>query len=268
MSKLGLVGIECDFQSSFLTGPAQAPNKIRTALYSDSANSFSELGCDVLNHPEFNDLGNWSNCQDETSYLNLATQVTEILEQGFTPLFLGGDHAITYPLVKAISEKYNGLTILHFDAHPDLYDELDGNRYSHACPFARIMELGRVGRLVQLGIRTLNDHQRKQVTKFGVECYPMHDFDIQKLQLDFAGPVYVTIDIDALDPAYAPGVSHLEPGGLSPRDILSVIQQLQTSDITIVGADVVEYNPLRDINDMTAMVAAKFTKELAGLILS
>ena len=268
MSKTGLVGIECDFQSSFLTGPAKAPDLIRKALHSDSANAFAELGCNVLNHPEFQDLGNWSDCQNEASYLQISEKVKPLLEQGITPLILGGDHAVTYPVVKAICAKYPGLSILHFDAHPDLYDELLGNKYSHACPFARIMETGNVSRLVQVGIRTLNDHQRAQVAKFGVECHAMYGFDTSRFNLDFSGPVYISIDMDALDPAFAPGVSHHEPGGLSSRDVLSIIQQLNDLDVQIVGADVVEYNPLRDINDMTAMVAAKFVKELAGLILT
>ena len=268
MSKVGLVGIESDFQSSFITGPAQAPDLIREALLSDSANSFAELGCDVLNHEDFTDLGNWQNCQHEAAYFQISDRIKAVLESGLTPVSLGGDHSVTYPIVKAISERYERFSILHFDAHPDLYDELEGNRYSHACPFARIMELGRVERLIQLGIRTLNDHQREQVKKFDVECYPMSEFDISDIQLQLAGPVYVSIDMDALDPAFAPGVSHHEPGGLTTRDILNTLQELRDSNITIIGADVVEYNPTRDINNMTAMVAAKFVKELAGLILT
>lgn len=268
MSKVGLVGIESDFQSSFLTGPAQAPDLIRQALRSDSANSFAELGCDLLNHSDFSDLGNWQDCQDEAGYLQISDRIHSVIDTGMRPLSLGGDHAVTYPIVKAISEHYEGLSILHFDAHPDLYDELQGNRYSHACPFARIMETGRINRLVQVGIRTLNDHQREQVARFGVECYPMSEFKTADLSLNLKGPVYVSIDMDALDPAFAPGVSHHEPGGLSTREILHLIQQLHHIEVQVVGADVVEYNPTRDINDMTAMVAAKFVKELAGLMLT
>src|ERR1017187_4286495 len=95
--------------------------------------------------------------------------VGELIEAGKRPLSLGGDHSITYPIVKAFARRYPELTIFHFDAHPDLYDEFEGNRLSHACPFARIMEAGLAKRLVQMGIRTINRHQREQAQRFGVE---------------------------------------------------------------------------------------------------
>jgi len=126
------------------------------------------------------------------------------------------------------------------------------------------MENGLAKRLVQVGIRTLNPHQREQIDRFGVESHEMKDVDISSIGRDFDGPVYISCDIDALDPAFAPGVSHHEPGGLSVRDVLGVIQRIPNH---IVGADIVEYNPGRDINDMTAMVAAKLLKEIAGMML-
>jgi arginase family enzyme len=125
------------------------------------------------------------------------------------------------------------------------------------------MEEGAAARLVQVGIRTLNAHQRQQAERFGVEIVQMSDWTPGR-RFRFEGPVYVTFDIDALDPACAPGVSHHEPGGLSVRDVLGVIQSLEGE---VVGADIVEYNPLRDVVDMTAAVAAKLTKELlAGML--
>ena len=107
------------------------------------------------------------------------------------------------------------------------------------------MENGLAKRLVQVGIRTLNSTQQKQVEKFGVEVHQMRDFNLQDFKLELDGPVYITIDIDALDPAFAPGVSHFEPGGLAVRDILSILQGI---DVPVVGADIVEYNPERDIS--------------------
>ena len=177
-------------------------------------------------------------------------------------LSLGGDHAVTYPIMRAYAAKYPDLTIVQFDAHPDLYESLDGNRYSHACPFARIMEDGLVKRLVQVGIRTLNQHQREQAERYGVEI--IEAWDIADLALTFDGPVYISLDLDVLDPAFAPGVSHHEPGGLSSRELLNLIKTL---DAQIVGADVVELNPHRDLVNMTAMIAAKCTKELLARML-
>jgi arginase family enzyme len=165
--------------------------------------------------------------------------------------------------VRAVAARHTGLTILHIDAHPDLYDEFDGNRRSHACPFARIMEEGLAKRLVQVGVRAMNPHQRAQADRFGVEVIPMREVR-PDLALDLSGPVYVSLDLDALDPAYAPGVSHHEPGGLSVRDVLHLLAGVEAP---ISGADIVEYNPIRDHADMTAMVAVKFYKELVGSML-
>ena len=185
-----------------------------------------------------------------------------LLAQDLRVLSLGGDHAVTYPIMRAYAAKYPDLTIVQFDAHPDLYESLDGNRYSHACPFARIMEDGLVKRLVQVGIRTLNQHQREQAERYGVEI--IEAWDIADLALTFDGPVYISLDLDVLDPAFAPGVSHHEPGGLSSRELLNLIKTL---DAQIVGADVVELNPHRDLVNMTAMIAAKCTKELLARML-
>jgi arginase len=153
---------------------------------------------------------------------------------------------------------------VHFDAHPDLYDEFEGDRLSHASPFARIMEEKLAARLVQVGIRTLNAPQRAQIARFGVELVEMKDFR-PDLLIRAAGPVYVSVDLDGLDPAYAPGVSHPEPGGLSTRDVLGVLQRLEGQ---LIGADVVELNPQRDPDGTTARVAAKITKELVARMLA
>ena len=119
-------------------------------------------------------------------------------------------------------------------------------------------------RLVQVGIRTMNAHQRAQVARFGVESIEMKDFR-DDLALEFDTPVYITFDIDGLDPAFAPGVSHQEPGGLSTRQALDVIARVRAP---IVGADVVEFNPRVDASGLTAMVCAKLVKELAGKMLT
>ena len=123
--------------------------------------------------------------------------------------------------------------------HADLYDSLDGDRYSHACLFARSMEDGLIRRLVQVGVRTMNGHQREQADKFGVEVIQMRDFS-SGVRPSLNPPVYVSIDIDGIDPAFAPGVSHFEPGGLTVREVLDMIHALPA---LIIGADVVEYNP-------------------------
>ena len=176
---------------------------------------------------------------------------------------LGGDHSITFPILRAFGHHLDDLTVVHIDAHPDLYDNLDGNPLSHASPFALVMEANCMTRLVQLGIRTANPHQRKQATRFGVEMLSPRELD-RFDATSIAGPIYVSIDLDGLDPSVAPGVSHHEPGGLTFREVLGIIDDLPGP---IVGADIVELNPSRDLIEMTAMVGAKLVKELAGAML-
>ena len=256
-----LIGLPTDSHSSFLRGPAQAPAAIRAALASDHANQATELGPELGTDITVDDIGDLRLDETEGDFDRIRAAASAAAQSETIPIFLGGDHMVTNPIVAGIADALGPVNILHFDAHPDIYDDFEGDPLSHASPFARIMERGNGKRLVQVGIRTLNNHCREQARRFGVEVIEMRSFDAATVPIP-AGPLYVSIDMDALDPAFAPGVSHPEPGGLSVRDILNVLHRIEAS---IVGADVVEYNPTRDINGMTAVVAAKFVKELAGL---
>jgi len=258
-----LIGMPFDDNSSFLKGPAKAPALIRKAIHSDSSNSSTELGKELNKHKNILDFGDLSWKQTSNAFETLENTISKIAAEGGRPLTFGGDHSITFPIIKAIAKYHSEITILHFDAHPDLYHILDNNPLSHACPFARIMENKLAKRLIQIGIRTLNQHQREQAERFNVEIHEMANWQGPE-QLNLTGPLYITIDLDALDPAFAPGVSHHEPGGLNVRQILDVIHAI---DVPIIGADIVEYNPDRDINGMTAMVATKLYKEMCGQML-
>lgn len=256
---IALVGIPFDENSSFLQGPAKAPELIIDAINSDSANYFTENITDLNAHPQVK----WCGSASPKDYFDIGTPIHDILRQDAIPFSLGGDHSMAYPIMKAMAKKYPKLHIIQFDAHGDLYDELDGNKHSHACPFARIMENGLAENLTQIGIRTMTRHQKEQADRFGVNVIEMKDWS-SGINMSFDGPVYVTFDMDVLDPAFAPGVSHHEPGGLSTREAIGMIQKL---DANIVGCDVVEYNPDRDINGVTSMVAAKIVKELLAKLI-
>ena len=263
MTRLALIGFRSDSNSSYLRGAASAPPLIREALRCESSNSWSESGIEV-GPDRFFDAGDLGEEPGKDTFVRIEAAIGRLLDDGHTPISLGGDHAITYPILRAFAKRYPRLSILHFDAHPDIYDEFEGNRLSHACPFARIMEERLAGRLVQVGIRTATAHQRAQVERFGVEMIEMKRFRATAPPR-FDTPVYVSFDLDALDPAFAPGVAHREPGGLSTREALDVIAAV---DAPIVGADVVELNPQQDVSGMTAMVAAKLVKEIAGRMLA
>ena len=257
------LGIQLDENSSFLKGASLAPQKIRDAFHSDSANYWTEDGTDLKNDKRWEDVGDLSLSMMPDAFKEIENGVGDHVQRNDKVLSLGGDHSITYPIIKAFAKKYSDLNILHIDAHGDLYDDFEGNKFSHACPFARIMEEGLAKRLVQIGIRTYNAHQREQVRRFGVEAIEMKDWTDERF-FDFNGPLYISLDLDALDPAFVPGVSHHEPGGFSTRQVLSIIQKLNAQ---IVGADIVELNPTKDINGVTAMVAAKLFKEILAKML-
>ena len=264
---VALVGVPSDENSSFLRGPAQAPGQIRQTLHSGSDNLCAENGHDLGREPRLLDVGDLTlgpgTWQADGSPI-ITQQIASLLEKEARVLSLGGDHAVTFPIVQAFAAKYPDLTILHIDAHPDLYEEFEGSRVSHACPFARIMEAGLAKRLVQVGIRTLNAHQKAQAKKFGVEIIQMADWQ-PGMALNLTGPLYLSLDLDGLDPAFAPGVSHHEPGGLTTREVLDLIQAI---DVPLVGADIVELNPVRDLVGMTTAVAAKLLKEIAAKLLT
>ncbi len=260
-----MLGLPQDNNSSFLTGPALAPARIRESFHSSSANSFTETGFDLSDSDFFLDAGDvgLEDLQGDAAFDAINDAVSSLILTGGKVLSLGGDHSVAFPVISAHADHYPGLDVLQIDAHPDLYDDMLDNPYSHASPFARLMESGKIGRLVQVGIRTLNKHQREQAARFGVEIHEMRDLS-GVADLSFDGPVYLSCDLDGLDPAFAPGVSHYEPGGLSTREVLNIIHNF---DGQLVGADVVELNPHRDPGNITAMVAAKIAKELIGRML-
>ncbi len=260
---ISILGIPFDANSSYLRGPAQAPKIIREEFYSGSSNLWTEDGIDLGRKGSFHDAGDVAIPDDDSAAFAIEGAVKRALDLGHPLICLSGDHSVTYPTIKAFHSKYPELTILHFDAHPDLYDELDGNRLSHACPFARIMEERLARRLVQVGVRTINSHQLAQADKFGVEVITMRNLD-RFAELKFEGPLFISLDVDVLDPAFAPGISNYEPGGMSVREVLRCIQGLK---VPVVGADIVEYNPTRDVHGQTAMVCCKFLKEISAAIL-
>jgi arginase len=263
MTRLSLLGIPHDDNSSFMKGPAEAPPLIRQKFHCDAYSDFSESGIETAAKDLIQDHGDIPFAGTSVDPWALIEEtVRGAMESGDPLICLGGDHAITHPIMRAVRQRNPKLTILHVDAHPDIYHVYQGNMRSHACPFARIMEERLADRLIQVGLRSVTEHHREQFSRFGVEAIEAaycHD----DLRFDISTPVYISIDMDGLDPAYAPGVSHREPGGLTPRQVINWIHQIRQP---IVAADIVEYNPRCDISEMTAILAAKLLKEIAGMM--
>jgi agmatinase len=259
-----LLGVPFDGNSSYLRGPASAPPLIREAFLSDSSNAWSETGVDLSAPGMWEDAGDLDLSEDDSAFDVIEKAVGDLIDGGQRPVCLGGDHSVTYPILRAFGKRFSDITIIHFDAHSDLYDEFQGNRLSHACPFARIMESGLAKRLIQVGIRTMNAPQRAQADRFGVEVIPMSALPaLAKMKVD--GPVYISFDVDVLDPAFAPGISHREPGGMSVREAIAHLHAISGE---IVGADLVEFNPAQDVSGLTATVCGKVLKEILGKMIA
>lgn len=255
-----LLGVPSDRNSSFLRGSAAAPPAIRKVLFGDAGNLSTESGLDLGAPGGLDDRGDLALTESDADFA-IIEEAVRVLDAPFVAL--GGDHAVTYPILRGVHAARGRVNVLHFDAHPDLYDSFEGNRFSHACPFARVMEDGLAARLVQVGIRAATGHQREQARRFGVETVSMDGFAVDAVPA-LEGPLYITVDLDGLDPAFVPGVAHPEPGGLTVREVLGVLRRMRGP---VIGADVVELNPQRDPLGLTAAVAAKLVKELAGLML-
>lgn len=259
--KVRLLGFEWDASSSHSRGPALGPSVVKRLLSSEASSSYSidlvdmRAAIEGYQIPQLPEDGAAARAIIEKT-------VADCIAAGLTPLSIGGDHSVTYPILKAIAARHGPVNILHIDAHPDLHDNYEGDRHSHACPFARSLEDGIVKSLLQVGIRCWDPSQKPIVEKYGVRMFRADESD--RLPDDiFSGPLYLTVDLDGLDPAFAPGVSHPEPGGLSTLDVLKIIRRIKGP---IVGADIVELNPERDFHMTTARVVVRLVKEIAAKI--
>lgn len=258
-ARVVVLGLPTSRNSSYLRASPDAPARVAAAVLREEGNPCAENGVDISDRALVHYLGALA-LETDDEFDRMRRVAAEAFGLGKLPLFIGGDHSVTYPLVAGLHDVVGPVHIVHVDAHPDLYDNLLDNPLSHASPFARILEQGYARSLTQYGVRTLTAHQREQVTRFGVRCHEMrHHRRWTPPEVD--GPVYVSLDLDAIDPAFVPGVAHQEPGGMSVRDVLDVLGWI---DAPVVGGDVVEYHPQRDIQGTTAIVAAKLVRELSA----
>jgi arginase len=260
-----ILGIPYDMNSSFMLGASQGPRMIIKMHHDGSANAYCENGYELDFGKQIIDSGDidFGIATGEEAYQIILDRVKEEIKDDVKLISLGGDHSIAYPTISAHYEKYGPVNVIQIDAHGDLYENFGNNPYSHASPFARLHEEGKLGRHLQLGIRSLNPHQRDQIRRYGVECIEMKDHHLNWME-DWSHPTYISLDLDGIDPSSAPGVSHHEPGGFTTRDVLDIIHKLKGN---VIGAEIVELNPRRDIHNMTAMLGYKLMKEIASKML-
>jgi len=255
-----LAGIPMDFTVSFRPGTRMGPQQIRSVSY--GLEEYSIYLDKDLSEKRYYDLGDinlpFGNVEHS---LEIIEQVTRLLlkDKKF-PIMIGGEHLVTYPIVKAVIDRYPELVVVHFDAHADLRTDYAGESNSHATVMRKVAELIGPKNLYQFGIRSGTRDEfiyARENTNIFVErvIEPLREVVNQF----GARPVYVTLDIDVVDPAYAPGTGTPEAGGCSSREIIQAIHELGASNV--IGFDLVEVSPVTDHSERTALLAAKIIRE-------
>lgn len=260
-SRVVIVGAPLDQTTSFRPGTRMAPKRIRELSY--GLEDYSPYLDDSLNNRVFHDAGDIEMpLGNLLKSLSLIEKVTgNIVEDGKVPLFIGGEHLITYPIVKQVATRYPQLKVVHFDAHADLRDSFFGEKLSHATVLRRVCECIKDRHLYQFGIRSgvkeEFDFARDHAKTF---LYDVRESFLSVFEELKGFPIYVTFDIDVLDPAFAPGTGTPEPGGCTSKEVFEIIQRFKELDI--VGFDLVEVSPITDLSERTSLLAAKIIREV------
>jgi agmatinase len=273
---VALLGVPYDGGTSYRTGARFGPRAVR------EQSSLIRPWNPVLKVHPFERL-RVADCGDvdvvpisiERTYDVVAARLDEVLAAGATPLCVGGDHSITLPILRAVARRHGPVGIVHFDAHPDTWDEYFGSKFFHGTPFRRAIEEGHIDprRMVQVGIRG---------PLYGPEDFAFHDqHGIEVLRIEpikergtawagerlrrlADGPVYLSFDIDCVDPAYAPATGTPEVGGLTSYEALSLLRAM--AGLPLVGADIVEVSPPYDgPGQVTSLLAANVMFEIVSL---
>lgn len=255
-SAVTILGCPLDATSSFRGGTKFAPDSIRRASW--TLETYSPYLKRDLEDIAFYDSGNLEIPAGDLSLsLDLIEDaVSEMLRQRKRPLILGGEHLITYPILKAMKKAFPVLQLIHFDAHCDLRDEYEGQKLSHATAIRRVKDLGIAG-IHQIGIRSGTRQEFE-------ELHPVHSPASLRDRLIPDIPIYLTFDLDVLDPSLAAGVTTPEPGGLMFQEVMDYFSVLVGAKI--VGADIVELAPDYDISFVSSICAAKVAREVLMLL--
>lgn len=262
-------GIPFDNAVTYRSGARLGPRAVRAASV-----QLAELKAFPFGFDPFDTLAvvDYGDCfmdphHPETVVETIEEHITTILNQDVFPLTFGGDHFITYPVLRAIAKKHGPVSLLHFDAHCDTWDD-DGKRFDHGSMFLRAKNenLIDVTKSTQVGIRTYNDSDHG----FDILTAPWVHRNGTQATIDAIkdrigdNKVYLTFDIDCLDPAFAPGTGTPVPGGLTSTQALDIVRSL--SELNLVGADVVEVNPAYDVGEITALSAATIAHDILCLL--
>ncbi|WP_407413173.1 agmatinase [Methanobrevibacter sp.] len=262
----GIIGVPFDSTTSYHSGSRLGPVVVREASYGfENYNINFKTSLDAV----FYDFGDVNvvpgNCEATCKIVEDTTN--ELLELGIRPITIGGEHSASIGVIKALSERYDKLTVVHLDAHRDLAFEFIGEKYSHAAVMRRAHEFG--VDLVQIGIRSSSSEEEEFVdSTYNIQTFKNKDVHrhmdaVEYYLTTIDTPIYLSIDMDVLDPAIAPAVGNPTPGGLFTSEIESLIKALSYKDV--VGMDVVETATDR-LGENTAVTAAKIIYDFLSLI--
>lgn len=259
-AKVVLMGVPLELTVGFCPGTRFGPELIRFS--SRNLETYSPYLHRDLQAVPFCDVGNLSLPPGNLSraFERIEAAVTTLCQAEKIPLLMGGEHLITYPSVCALKKSYPELLVLQFDAHADLREEDEGERFTHATVMRRVLEVTGEKRLFQVGIRS-GCRQEFEFAAAHTYLYlsSLKEALLSLLPLLKGRPTYLTFDIDVVDPAYAPGTGAPEPGGCSPQEIFTALTSL--AGLKVVGFDLVEVAPNRDLTERTALLAAKIIRE-------
>lgn len=263
-AKVILYGMPMDWTVSYRPGSRFGPNRIREV--SIGLEEYSPYLDRELHEIPFFDAGDiplpFGNAQKSLDLIE--EYVDSILEKGKFPLGMGGEHLVSWPVFRAMHKKYPDLAIIHMDAHTDLREEYEGEPLSHSTPIRKVAGLIGPENVFSFGIRSGMKEEFEWAKEAGMHISKFEVLEPLKQVLPKlkGRPVYVTIDIDVLDPAHAPGTGTVDAGGITSKELLASIHAIAGSDVQVVGADLVEVAPVYDHSDQTANTASKLLREM------
>lgn len=263
-SQAVLYGMPMDWTVSYRPGSRFGPARIREV--SIGLEEYSAYLDRELEEVKYFDAGDiplpFGNAQRS---LDLIEEfIDKLLDDGKFPLGMGGEHLVSWPVMKAVYKKYPDLAIIHMDAHTDLRTEYEGEPLSHSTPIRKIAELIGPSNVYSFGIRSGMKEEFQWAKENGMHISKFEVLEpLKEILPKLSGrPVYVTIDIDVLDPAHAPGTGTVDAGGITSRELLASIHEISHSNINVVGADLVEVAPIYDTSEQTANTASKLIREM------
>lgn len=263
-SKAVLYGMPMDWTVSFRPGSRFGPARIREV--SVGLEEYSPYLDRELEEVKFFDAGDiplpFGNAQKSLD--EIEKFVKKVLADGKIPIGMGGEHLVSWPVMKAVYEKYPDLAILHFDAHTDLRTDYEGEPLSHATPIRKIAELIGPHNVYSFGIRSGLKEEFEWAKENGMYIAKFEVLEPLKEVLPTlkGRNVYITTDIDVLDPAFAPGTGTVDCGGITSKELLASIHEIARSEVNVVGFDLVEVAPVYDHSEMTTNTASKLLREM------